>query len=92
MKRKLASPGDPGDASFLFNGTIYYRGAMTLQALREKIGDPSFFRLMRSWAQQNRFGNVATSGFVAAAERISGQELDPFFQTWLYTEGKPVSW
>ena len=85
-------PGDPGDASFLFNGTIYYRGAMTLQALRERIGDPAFFELMRSWAQQNRFGNVSTSGFVAAAERISGQELDPFFQTWLYTEGKPISW
>jgi aminopeptidase N len=85
-------PGDPGDASFLFNGTIYYRGAMTLQALREKIGDPAFFALLRSWAQQNRFGNVATSGFVAAAERISGMELDPFFQTWLYEEGKPTSW
>jgi aminopeptidase N len=85
-------PGDPGDARFLFNGTIYYRGGMTLQALREKIGDPAFFTLMRSWAQQNRFGNVSTSGFVAAAERISGMELDPFFQTWLYEEGKPTSW
>ncbi len=85
-------PGDPGDARFLFNGTIYYRGGMTLQALREKIGDPAFFTLMRSWAQQNRFGNVTTSGFVAAAERISGMELDPFFQVWLYEEGKPTSW
>ena len=32
-------PGNPGSAAFLFNGTIYYRGAMTLEALRQKIGD-----------------------------------------------------
>jgi aminopeptidase N len=36
-------PGDPGTPVFLFNGTIYYRGAMTLEALREKIGDDTFF-------------------------------------------------
>ena len=41
---------DPGTPAFLFNGTIYYRGAMTLQALREKIGDTTFFRLLRDWA------------------------------------------
>ena len=32
----------------LFNGTVYYRGGMTLQALREKIGDLAFFQLMRT--------------------------------------------
>src|SRR4029453_18952835 len=36
-------PGDPGSPEFMFNGTIYYRGAMTLQALREKVGDTDFF-------------------------------------------------
>ena len=33
-------PGAPGTPAFMFNGTIYNRGAMTLEALREKIGDP----------------------------------------------------
>jgi len=27
---------DPGTPAFLFNGTVYYRSAMTLEALREK--------------------------------------------------------
>ena len=36
-------PGNPGSAAFVFNGTIYYRGGMTLQALRVKIGDFAFF-------------------------------------------------
>ena len=78
--------------SFLFNGTIYYRGAMTLQALREKVGGFAFFRIMRSWAAQNRYGNVTTPQFVALAEQVSQQELDTFFDVWLYRPEKPISW
>jgi aminopeptidase N len=85
-------PGDPGTPVFLFNGTIYYRGAMTLEALREKIGDSDFFRIMRTWAQQNRFGNVTTAQFIALAEQISGDDLDNFFDVWLYQPDKPTSW
>ena len=85
-------PGDPGTPVFLFNGTIYYRGALTLEALREKIGDFDFFRIMRSWAQQNRFGNVTTAQFVALAEQVSGEDLDHFFDVWLYQPDKPTSW
>jgi aminopeptidase N len=85
-------PGDPGTPVFLFNGTIYYRGALTLEALREKIGDFDFFRIMRSWAQQNRFGSVTTAQFVALAEQVSGEDLDHFFDVWLYQPDKPTSW
>jgi aminopeptidase N len=86
-------PGDPGTPALLFNGTIYYRGAMTLEALREKIADDAtFFRIMYAQAQENRFGTVTTPGFIAIAERESGLELDAFFQTWLFTPGKPTSW
>ncbi len=85
-------PGDPGSPVYLFNGTIYYRGAMTLQALRERVGDPTFFRIMRDWAQQNRFGNVTTPEFIALAERDSGLNLEHFFDVWLYQPGKPTNW
>jgi aminopeptidase N len=86
-------PGDPGTPELLFNGTIYNRGAMTLEALRQKIGDDAtFFRIMAAQAQENRFGTVTTPGFIAIAERESGLELDAFFQVWLFTPGKPTSW
>jgi aminopeptidase N len=85
-------PGDPGDPSRLFDGTIYDRGGMTLQALREKVGDAAFFRIMRAWAQDNRHGNVTTPEFVALAERESRRSLDHFFDVWLYQPGKPTSW
>jgi aminopeptidase N len=85
-------PGNPGTAAFMFNGTIYNRGGMTLQALRVKVGDFAFFRIMRDWVQQNRYGNVTTPMFIAHAERISGQDLDHFFDVWLFQPDKPTSW
>jgi aminopeptidase N len=85
-------PGNPGDPAHLFNGTIYNRGAMTLQALREKVGDATFFRIMRGWATRHRYGNVTTPQFIALAERESGQDLDHFFDVWLYQDAKPASW
>jgi len=85
-------PGNPGSAAFVFNGTIYYRGGMTLQALRVKIGDFAFFNVMRSFVQENRYGSVTTPQFIALAERLSGQELDRFFDVWLYQPDKPTTW
>jgi aminopeptidase N len=85
-------PGDPGDPALLFDGTIYDRGGMTLEALREKIGDDAFFEILRRWAEEHRFGNVTTPQFIALAEQVSGRDLDAFFDTWLYQKGKPASW
>jgi aminopeptidase N len=65
---------------------------MTLQALREKVGDPIFFGILRAWYAENVDGNVSTPDFIALAERESGENLDDFFQVWLYEEGRPTSW
>jgi aminopeptidase N len=85
-------PGAPGSAVALFDGTIYDRGGMTLQALREKVGDAVFFRIMRGWAQGHRFENVTTPQFIALAQRLSGRDLERFFDVWLYEPGKPLNW
>jgi aminopeptidase N len=76
----------------MFDGTVYNRGGMTLEALRERVGDAVFFRIMRHWAQQNKFKNVTTPRFIALAETELGQDLASFFDTWLYQPGKPTSW
>jgi aminopeptidase N len=85
-------PGDPGRPEDLFCGAVYARGAMTLQALREMVGDDVFFDMMRTWAQEHRYGTVTTPEFIALAEQKSGMELDAFFQTWLYEPGRPTAW
>jgi aminopeptidase N len=84
-------PGNVGSPAELFSGVVYERGAMTLEALRERIGDATFFRLLRTWYAENRYGNVTTADFVRLAERISGRELSDFFDAWLYQDGKPAA-
>jgi aminopeptidase N len=78
--------------SQLFHTPVYDRGAMTLQALREKVGDATFFATLRDWYANNKYGNVTTADFIALAEQESGQDLGDFFRVWLYEEGRPASW
>ncbi len=81
--------GDPG-SDRQFDGAVYVRGAMTLQALRVTVGDDNFFKIIRTWAQRQAGKAVVTSQFIDLAESISGQHLDALFDTWLYTPAKPA--
>lgn len=80
--------GDPGPDD-LFDGAVYVRGAMTLQALRTQIGDEAFGALLPAWHARKEGGNGSIVQFIALAEKVSGQELDDFFDTWLYSGEKP---
>ena len=76
----------------MFASAVYRRGAMTLQALREKIGNDDFFEILRIWTADHRYGNATTEQFIALAEKVSRQDLDAFFDTWLYQPVKPTTW
>jgi aminopeptidase N len=80
--------GDPG-VDLLFDNAVYVRGAMTLQALRQTVGDDAFWQIIRGWASTKSGGNGTTDEFIALAERVSGQQLDDLFTPWLFTPGKP---
>jgi aminopeptidase N len=82
-------PGAPGNAE-LFSRSVYLRGGMTLQALREAVGDAAFFEVLRSWVDEHRFDDAATADLIALAERVSGQELDALFDAWLYGDELPA--
>jgi aminopeptidase N len=82
-------PGRPGQAKNLFAVSTYVRGAMTLQALRDKIGTADLLRIMRTWAAEHRHANGDIEEFIALSNRISGQHLRGFFQRWLFERGKP---
>jgi aminopeptidase N len=80
---------DPG-RDHIFDDLVYNRGAMALQALRTKIGDRDFFRVLAQWPTTHRYGNVSTQDFIQFVERLTHRDLDTFFHTWLYQSGKPT--
>jgi aminopeptidase N len=81
--------GAPGPRN-IFAWAVYERGAMTLAALRNVIGDADFTRLVRRWAAENEHGNVRGGQFRRLAEEVSGEELGTFFQEWLFDRDKPA--
>ena len=77
---------DPAD---LFGDPVYVRGGMTLEALRQRIGTPALYTLLRRWAATRRGASVDTAQLVALAGRVSRRDLGTFFRTWLYVPEKP---
>jgi aminopeptidase N len=79
----------PGSPKHMFGPSVYVRGAMALEAMRLKIGTKPMLRVVHEWAQKHRYGSGTIKEFTAMADTISGRNLDPFFQRWLYLRGKP---
>ena len=84
----IVPPGKP-TAGQLFNQGVYQRGGLTLYALRLAVGDAAFFEILRTYTARFANGNATTADFMAVAEDVSGQELDRFFESWLYAEEIP---
>lgn len=81
--------GDPG-ASLLFSDAVYVRGGMTMQALRNRIGEQEFWTLLRTWLDEHRNQTVTGRAFERLAAQISGEDLGPFFDAWLRTPRRPA--
>ena len=64
--------------------SVYQRGAMTLAALRNRIGDDRLRddRCGRG-SSATRGGHGTGAEFRALAEEVSGEDLDGFFPHWL---------
>lgn len=81
--------GDPGPDR-LFDSAVYVRGEMTLQALRHRIGDTAFFRVLKQWVAEHGGATGSIPQFERLASSVSGADLDGFFKVWLFTESKPA--
>ena len=81
-------PGDPG-AGDLFHPSVYERGALALHALRGAIGDPAFFTTLQRWVAEHSGANASTADLEALAEQVSGTDLGPLFEDWLYSPELP---
>ncbi len=81
--------GDPGADDLFDYPIVYERGDLTLHALRLQIGDKAFFKTLKTYVAQYGGKNATTDDFIAVAEQVSGQQLDDFFNAWLYQSDVP---
>ncbi len=81
------------DNTVLFNEAISYsKAGCVLHLLRYVLGDSLFFNCINKYATFPNFmyGNISTSEFVGFMSLVSGQNLNWFFDEWVYGPNHPV--
>lgn len=72
---------DPGP-DLMFDDRLYKRGALTLHAVRLRIGDEAFFDLLRGWCAAYANACVTTEDFRRFAA-AAGHDLEALLDAWL---------
>lgn len=86
----LADSGGPvGQPDDLFGTVSYDGGAVVLHALRSTVGDEVFFAGLQAWVVEHRDSSATTDDLRAVFERVSGLDLHPFFEEWVFSEARP---
>ncbi len=75
----------------LFGQTVYFRGAVTLHALRLHTGDETFFKILRTHYDRSAGGTTNTQEFLELVDEIAGPDAVDVVESWLFDETVPSS-
>jgi aminopeptidase N len=83
---------DPPPGS-TFSQTVYKKGGSVLHMLRRVLGDAAFDAGLRLYGERHAYANATTTDLQAALEDAASQDLDWFFDPWVFAAGIPsYSW
>jgi aminopeptidase N len=77
-------------AGDMFDSHSYPKGALVLHMLRTILGEEAFFKTLSAFLHRFAFQPVDTYDFVRTVKETTGQNLDWFFDQWLFKPGHPV--
>jgi aminopeptidase N len=67
----------------------YGKVMMFNNMLREKFGDDAFLKAYSDFYAENRFRHASFDDIRASFEKVTGQNLQPFFDQWIGRKGAP---
>lgn len=67
-----------------------YRGSLVLHMLRKHIGEDKWWKIIELYTKNNAGKLVTTKDFQSAVNAVSGENLDWFFDQWVYKMGHPI--
>lgn len=73
-----------------FDRHTYQKGALVLNMLSDYLGETQFRRVLQHFLSTHAYQAVDTHDFLKSIRDVSGQNLDWFFDQWLYKAGHPV--
>jgi hypothetical protein len=65
-----------------YRRSVYERGALFLENLRQELGDERFFELLRLYQERMRYQVGSTEVFLAMAQEVAGRDLTSFLAPW----------
>lgn len=71
------------------NALVYVKGASTLHMLRMILGDDLYRETIRRYGEENKFDVVDTQDLMRAVRDVTGENLDWFFEQWVFLAGHP---
>ncbi len=81
---RINAIADPQESQ-LFGRAVYWRGGITLHALRVTVGDEVLKEIFREYSVRFAGSTASTEDFIAVAEEVSDQDLTELFDEWVYT-------
>jgi aminopeptidase N len=83
---------DISDPFNIFTSIVFDKGAYTLHMLRGVMGDSIFFNCLFNYAtnEELMYMNATTEDFISICEETFKQDLDWFFNQWVYDEYFPI--
>ncbi|HLG17989.1 MAG TPA: M1 family aminopeptidase [Blastocatellia bacterium] len=77
------------DPDAVFDVYAYPRGGAVLNMLRFVLGEEMFWKAINRYVRKYEWQNVETAQLNIAIEEATGQNLEWFFDEWLYKMGHP---
>jgi aminopeptidase N len=68
---------------------VYQKGSTVIQMLRYVLGNEDFKKVINHYLSKYQYKNVETNDLYQAIQDVTGQNLDWFFEEWLYRGGEP---
>ena len=86
----IRHPIYPPPLGYLFSPVEYEKGASVLHMLRYMMGEEVFFNALQDYYDTYKYGHASTDDFQEKCELWYGEDLDWFFQQWVYNVGYPI--
>ncbi len=77
------------DKEDMFDDVSYSKGGAILHMIRKYLGDEAFFEGVKLYLTDNKYGTAEAHQLRLAFEKVSGKDLNWFFNQWYYGNGHP---
>ncbi len=64
----------------------YVKGTLLFDSLKELVGEEKFNKALKNYVKNNKFGNVNENHLIGEFEKVMGNDLSSWFNSWINGE------